>query len=191
MSLSAFFVLLISFSVSGQDAKKDKKGLPTNRFDIAKLQTNMVMAKVVAEATEKSIIVQIPFNKDAKTPQGQIRQVADVNALRLITEWKELEVPINEKTKFRFKDPVEAFDDKGNIKKYTAAELANLKGPDTKLPGYLATAENIIQGHLVQINLVRSTNKDEKKPFAIMIMVLGKEGLDKENSPPDNKKKKK
>ena len=49
----------------------------------------------------------------------------------------------------------QAFDDKGDIKKYTPAELKELKGKDANLAGYESTAENLKTGQVVQVILKR------------------------------------
>jgi len=50
--------------------------------------------------------------------------------------------------------PREAFDDKGKIKKFTKAELKELKG-DPKLPGYKAEYGDLASGQIVEVTLVR------------------------------------
>ena len=52
--------------------------------------------------------------------------------------------------KVRLLRPPEAYDDKGNPKKYTDKELKELKGPD-KLPGYTGTLEDVKTNQLVLV----------------------------------------
>lgn len=173
-------VIFLSFSALGQDAKKKNKA-PVDRIDISKITGTMINGKVASEPTEKSIIVQIHNPKANINPpgnKGKNNQPA--------TDWKELEVPIKEITKFRFKEPVEAFDEKGNIKVYTPQDLKKLKGSNPNLPGYEAKPENIVPGHLVTITLAKQDNK----PFASMIMVNGKDSSEKPNNKPNPKGKK-
>jgi len=181
LKLCAFVILcfaFISFSALGQDAKKNKT--PADRIDISKVTTSTIIGKVASEPTEKSIIVQIQIpkaNNNLPANKGKNAPTA--------TEWKELEVPIKESTKFRFKDPIEAFDDKGNIKVYSQQDLKNLKGSNPNLPGYEAKSDNIIPGHLVTITLAKQDNK----LYAKMIMVTGKDGSAKPDNKPVPKKK--
>jgi hypothetical protein len=81
-----------------------------------------------------------------------------------------------------------AYDDKGNLKKYTAKELKELKGPDN-LPGYTGTLEDVKTNQLVLVSLARkpikagdkkekdtdkAPDKDKDNPLVIrMIVVLG------------------
>jgi len=65
--------------------------------------------------------------------------------------------------KVRLAHPPAAFDDKGNIKKYTAKELKELKGPD-KLPGYTGALEDVKSNQLVVVYLARKPVKAGDKP---------------------------
>lgn len=51
--------------------------------------------------------------------------------------------------------PRESFDDKGKIKKFTRAELKELKGPDPKQPGFKAEFSDVQTDQIVQVTLVR------------------------------------
>ena len=174
-------IAFLSFSALGQDAKKKNKS-PVDRIDISKINGNTINGKVASEPTEKSIIIQIHNPKANVNPPGNKGKNTPPTP-----DWKELEVPIRENTKFRFKEPVEAFDEKGNIKVYTSQDLKKLKGSNPNLPGYEAKPENIVPGHLVTITLAKQDNK----PFASMIMVNGKDSSDKPNNKPANPKGKK
>jgi hypothetical protein len=89
--------------------------------------------------------------------------------------------------KVRTKNPL-VFDDKGNPKKLTAKEKAELKGPDKSLPGYTAEMTDIHQDQYVTVFVPKKKGKttgpkDDKgladnKPEAIMLLILG------ESAPP-------
>ena len=103
-----------------------------------------------------------------------------LKSLKIATEWVEIEIPINETTKIRTKTPLEVYDDKGYIKKYTVEELKTLKGSNPNLPGYDVKIDDLNPGAVVEVTLNRSPgNKDDKKDdgkvFATMIMVIGKD----------------
>lgn len=55
----------------------------------------------------------------------------------------------------RLPEPPMAFDSQGNIKKYTAAELNELKGPNKTLPGYTGDVADLRPGMFVQVQAVR------------------------------------
>jgi hypothetical protein len=80
--------------------------------------------------------------------------------------------------------PVE-YDEKGKVKKYTPKELADLKGPDKKLPGYTADLDNLGKGQLVEVYIpkpkkdtTRAKERDKDKDLpperlkAVMIVIL-------------------
>jgi hypothetical protein len=64
--------------------------------------------------------------------------------------------------KVRLLQPPEAFDDKGNPKKYTAKELKELKGPDN-LPGYTGSLDDVKTNQLVLVTLARKPAKPAEK----------------------------
>jgi hypothetical protein len=86
--------------------------------------------------------------------------------------------------KVRLRNPPVAFDDKGKPKKYTSKELAELKGPDKKLPGYTGDFDNLRTGQKVGVYLAKkkyagkaakSDDKDapsDKRLSVVMIVIL-------------------
>ncbi len=72
--------------------------------------------------------------------------------------------------KVRLAQPPDAFDDKGNIKRYTAKELKELRGPEG-LPGYAGTLDDVKSKQIVIAYLARKPvkpkdpkDKDGDKP---------------------------
>jgi hypothetical protein len=74
---------------------------------------------------------------------------------------KDLDLQTIDDVKVRLTNPPPQYDAKGNIKKPTAAELKELKGPDTSLPGYQAEFANLHNEQYVKITLVKK--KDAPK----------------------------
>lgn len=66
-----------------------------------------------------------------------------------------LELQAADDMKVRTFNLPQEFDEKGKPRKYTAKELAELKGPDTKLPGYAAEFENLQVGQQVEVTVLR------------------------------------
>lgn len=64
--------------------------------------------------------------------------------------------------KVRLLQPPDAFDDKGNVKKYTLKELKELKGPDN-LPGFTGTMEDLKTNQTVLVYLARKPAKPAKE----------------------------
>jgi hypothetical protein len=76
----------------------------------------------------------------------------------------------------RLSDPPPVFNDKGERRKHTAKELAQLKGPGN-LPGYKADAADIQKGQTVTVRLGQSrppkpTGKDKPPPEPLKVMMM-------------------
>jgi hypothetical protein len=82
--------------------------------------------------------------------------------------------------KVRLAQPPPAYDDKGNIKKYTEKELKELKGPDN-LPGYTGTLDDVKSNQLVLVYLARKPVKAGDKPKDADKPKDGDKKLDKDN----------
>ena len=133
-------------------------------------------------------------NMQRQAAQAQAKQIQMLKSMKVATEWVEVEIPIKETTKIRTKTPLEVFDEKGAIKKYSPEELKTLKGTNPNLPGYEVKIDELTPGAVVEVTLNKSpANKDDKKDddkvFATMIMVIGKDATFK--PPVDNSKNKK
>lgn len=133
-------------------------------------------------------------NIQKQIAQAQAKQIQMLKSLKIATEWVEIEIPINETTKIRTKTPLEVYDDKGYIKKYTSEELKTLKGGNPNLPGYEVKIDELTPGAVVEVTLNKSPGKkddkkDDDKVFATMVMVIGKDSTFK--PPADNSKTKK
>lgn len=66
-----------------------------------------------------------------------------------------IELQAADDVKVRTYNLPQEFDDKGKPRKYTQKELAELKGPDTKLPGYTAEFDNLRVGQEVEVTVLR------------------------------------
>jgi hypothetical protein len=66
---------------------------------------------------------------------------------------QEIEFQASEKVKVRTMLLPEQFDEKGNLKKYSKKELAELKGSDAALPGYLSGLDKLEPGQKVRVVL--------------------------------------
>ena len=220
-SLISLVFLAISTSVQGQDGNKNKSNETFSKANISKIQGTHFTARVSLDPNSKAITVQIPNQKvvnkndndnnknddnnnkpknskskngQNQAAQAQAKQIQMLKSMKVVTEWVEVEIPIKETTKIRTKTPLQVYDDKGNIKKYSPEELKTLKGSNPALPGYEVKLDELTPGAVVEVTLNKSpANKDDKKDddkvFATMIMVIGKDATFK--PPVDNSKNKK
>jgi hypothetical protein len=67
---------------------------------------------------------------------------------------KDVALELAEDVKVRSAQPLEQFDDKGNIKRYTVKELRELKG-GSKLPGFQAAVSDLQPGQSTIVRVVR------------------------------------
>ena len=220
-SLISLIFLAISTSVQGQDGNKNKSNETFSKANISKIQGTHFTARVSLDPNSKAITVQIPNQKvvnkndndnnknddnnnkpknskskngQNQAAQAQAKQIQMLKSMKVVTEWVEVEIPIKETTKIRTKTPLQVYDDKGNIKKYSPEELKTLKGSNPALPGYEVKLDELTPGAVIEVTLNKSpANKDDKKDddkvFATMIMVIGKDATFK--PPVDNSKNKK
>ena len=220
-SLISLVFLAISTSVQGQDGNKNKSNETFSKANISKIQGTHFTARVSLDPNSKAITVQIPNQKvvnkndndnnknddnnnkpknskskngQNQAAQAQAKQIQMLKSMKVVTEWVEVEIPIKETTKIRTKTPLQVYDDKGNIKKYSPEELKTLKGSNPAFPGYEVKIDELTPGAVVEVTLNKSpANKDDKKDddkvFATMIMVIGKDATFK--PPVDNSKNKK
>lgn len=128
-----------------------------------------------------------------RNPQSRQRQVVelqfDMQRRRndeIVTRTQHVDFTAEENVKVRVKDPPPEYDDKGNLKKPTKADLKKLKGPDATLPGYTAEFENVHVGQYVQVYLPKpkaaknAAKRDDPDlepmgPRAVMIYIVGED----------------
>jgi hypothetical protein len=166
---------------------------------------------VNVEQTKKSFTLEVTLTYQVPNPGAianianiklQMAQARDINTVRNLQvqllqaqvqmmqvhkENHNIDVDASDDVKVRLKDPPVTFDDKGNVKKYTAKELKELKG-DPKLPGYAGDFDSIHQDQIIQVTLSKMKEAPKKagkekdkdadalagdnKPVATMIMIL-------------------
>jgi hypothetical protein len=104
---------------------------------------------------------------------------AQRDLFRVKQSHQDIEFEPADDVKVRLRQPPEAFDEKGNIKVYTAAELKELRGKD-KLWGFPGDVTNLQTGQTVYIvaarkKLPKDAPKDmlgDAKPIATIVYIL-------------------
>jgi hypothetical protein len=193
-------------------AEKDKPAGDKKEAAAKMIAAGEVTGRVVnVEATRKvltvelTVVYQVPnvgaINNIAniKLQMAQAAQNRDINGMRNLQvqllreqanmmqvkkESHNVDIEAGDEVQVRLKDPPVQFDEKGNVKKYTAKELKELKG-DSKLPGYPGDFDSLKTDQIVQIKLAKmketpkprgkGEDKDsltDNKPVATTIMIL-------------------
>jgi hypothetical protein len=137
---------------------------------------------------------QLAFTRDPNRARDLMNAIA--NQQRNLTTFADQDVEIQpaDDLVVRVLTPPPAFDEKGNLRKYTRKELQELKGDDPKQPGYAADFDSLQPGQIVKITLLKKKGAParpkpgkavdaeflaEHKPLASKILIL-------QQPPPNN-----
>ena len=131
--LIAALVALPALDVRAQAKKKPDVPLAGDKIDSAKWVSGTYSGKLKSTPNSDRV-----FDLEIMAPGGK---------------WVVVEFQLTEKVKVRTMVLPEAFDDKGNPKKYTKKELSDLKGADKVSPGYESSVEKLGAGQTVQLTL--------------------------------------
>lgn len=82
---------------------------------------------------------------------------------RLTPQWQDFEFEVDDDVAIRRQQPLPAYDDKGQPRKLTPAELKELKGPDASVPGYPADFNDLKPGRTVMLYLVQRNETLNRK----------------------------
>jgi hypothetical protein len=72
---------------------------------------------------------------------------------------QEIEINAADDVVVRRMNPPQQFDDKGQIKQLTREEKRKLKGPNPRLPGYMATFADLAENQVVTVQLIRKRGR--------------------------------
>jgi hypothetical protein len=109
----------------------------------------------VAQAQQR--LAQARLKRDVGAMQQAQRDLVQAQARLCKVEnvTRDLDLEARDDVVVRTARPKEDFDDKGRIKRYSAAELKQLKGPDAKAPGYRADFSDVATQQIIQVTLVK------------------------------------
>ncbi len=164
------------------------------RVDYQVLQPNPKAAKGQAHAMQHLLREQRqimrtrnPWLRAQKLQKFEIDVINRQNraidqAFKVVGEHKEFDLQSTPDAVVRYQEPPAEYDDKGYPKKYTAAELKELKGKNADLPGYEADFDKLAPGQTVRVTLAKpKADKDkpkdkdaagDKKPRVSMIVIV-------------------
>jgi hypothetical protein len=107
---------------------------------------------------------------------------------REVKEYKEYDIELSDKVKYRTKTLPFAYDDMGNPKKYTEEEKKALKGDgdDKKLEGY--KADGVKAGQEVTVTLSKNKETENKLRGTFVLITKDADELVKDDKKPKKKK---
>lgn len=156
----------------GQNLARTNQGLQRQYNRILQLQNQMMLP-----ASRRHNPMQTMGQLQNAMIQFQVQLArAEANMFQVINATQKVDFQVEENVKVRTKELPEQFDEKGNIKKYTAAELAALKGKDKYLPGYESALESLKPGQIVQVKLSPHKKARPASSSAVSSEDNGKEG---------------
>lgn len=181
--------LLLSAPLANAQKKPPAKDKEPNSEKM--ISTGVLVGKVVAIYEDRRAM-RLQFNVPVqKLNPGALQGVQqarlnlanarDINAMRnaqmelaraqatlytVENQSQEVELTAKDDVIVRTNRPREAFDEKGKIRKFTKAELKELKGDDPKLPGYKADYGDIAVEQVLQVTLVKKKGAAAPRPVA-------------------------
>jgi hypothetical protein len=125
--------------------------------DVAKKEAEILRARNPAERARRlqQLVMEVQKYQMHNHPQHL--------AVHVVNNTKTYDLPVADDAKVRTLQLPEEKDDKGNPKKYTAKELADLKGPNSNLPGYTSDISNVQSGQTVEVTFGRRSTADKDK----------------------------
>lgn len=187
-------VLLPALAADDDGAKKTDAKPPSEKL----VKLGEVVGRLTrVEGSQKYITVQVSTPVVVPTlGGGGGRYGRPAISFRVQQVSRDIELSAHDDLKVRVLYPPAEFDEKGRPKRYTSAELKELKGPDPKLPGYMADFDSLKPEQVVRVTVMGKkptmpqkagarlkTAKDkdvdpeegaaeEERPFATMIVIL-------------------
>jgi hypothetical protein len=126
-----------------------------------KLNTGAYTNYLNAQQSLANAIAKKDVNGIASAQRSMAQAQAQMYTMESKTQDVELEALEN--AQIRMAKPRQQFDDKGRIKKFTKAELKELKG-DPKLRGYKAEFSDVQVEQIIEVTLVRKKGVAAKAP---------------------------
>ena len=139
---------LIVPALAAQDKKDGKDG---------KDSKDSKEAKEKPEAKEKFVSAGAYRGKLDRSPGADRNLTLEVPITT--KRWQKVQLPVSDDVKVRRMNLPVDFDDKGKPKRYTQKERDELRGPDKKLPGYMAALDDLKPGQFVEVQLVRKAGQ--------------------------------
>lgn len=133
-------------------------------INVPKLDQGAIDGVRNAQNSLMQAMAQRPINYQS-VQQARV-QLAQAQARPTVTydrQTQDVELTVRDDVVVRSLRPKEDFDEKGKIKKYTAADLKKLKG-DPKLPGYTAEFGDVTAEQYLTVTLVKKKGAVAVKP---------------------------
>jgi len=129
-------------------------------------KANQNLAKVGGQLQQAAVNLQVAALAAGINNTVALIRASGVQNFRIDTTKQDVDFQAMDDVKVRNVNLPEQFDEKGNPKKYTEKEKAELKGSDKTLPGYESSLDKLEAGQKVKVTLVmvkkKSTDDKDK-----------------------------
>jgi hypothetical protein len=141
---------------------RDAKISANLQRQLASLQRQLIAAQKIKNPAQRAARIQrILASAEARSAMAAAGAAAP---FKIINKQKDIDVSLAQEVVVRVKDPPAEFDDKGEVKKYTAEELKKLKGPGNYW-GYPADLDAVGMGQMVRVFVyVQQKPQNKGKP---------------------------
>jgi len=141
---------------------------------LPKVDTGSLQAMAQAQQEMQQAYLQRDPNQRIQAIRNAQQKYLQAQQKLYTTENKEIELQTIDEVKVRTANPPERFDEKGQVKRYTAQELRELKGTD-RHPGYPAEFGDLHEGQIVTVTLVRKKDAPGQLPTLPPVKPRGKD----------------
>lgn len=160
LTLTLALTIVSSVSVTAQPkAGTHGRTISATAREYAQLgQYREVTAKIISvDRSNQQVVIRIDVphldRNTSRTPQRRGRGRPARPSYHVDVDHIDFDLPLRPETVFRkLQLPLE-YDERGNIKEYSAAEKLKLKGPNSSVPGYSATLDEMVAGTVVKVQL--------------------------------------
>lgn len=136
------------------------------------------------QAQMQQQMAQKALQEQLKALQGNGKGGQGAGLFKEVKDYKDVNIDLDDSVVFRSSFLPSVFDDMGNIKKYNAEEMKELKG-DPRLPGYKAAGSDLKAGQKVTVTLAKNKETDLKLRGTMVLIT------EQSNEPIKDVKKKK
>jgi hypothetical protein len=143
--------------------KNGGRGSPAARVNQLQNQINQAQAQALSART---VAQRNNALRRINSLMGQLQNAITAAGTPIRYDTKKYIVEFQNKETVQVRTMVlpEVFDDKGNLRKYTASEKLELKGKDKKAPGYESSLDKLEVGQQVTVKLVKMPKKKKPTP---------------------------
>lgn len=166
--------LTLTWEYETLELKQGGVRLPRNHNQYQQYQHLIRLQQQMAHARtpqQQMHIMQQMAQQSQRQLLQQVRGSGQSNPYRVVKKKIDADVELGDKVSVRTLHLPTTYDDMGNEKKLTTAEIKELKGPNPQMPGYTAKVEDLKAGQEVKIHLAKNKDTDGKLKATTVVIL--------------------